>query len=46
MIFDDNGATDINAIEADEEGVKFIENGKFLIKKNGVLYNALGQVVR
>ena len=46
MIFDNNGATDINAIEADEEGVKFIENGMFLIKKNGVVYNALGQVVR
>ena len=46
MIFEDNGATDINAIEADEEGVKFIKNGKLYIKKNNIVYDALGRVVR
>ena len=39
-------ATDINNIEANEEAVKFIENGQLFIKKNGVIYNAVGAVVK
>ena len=43
---EENGATNIEAVEAAEEGVKFIQNGKLFIKKNGVVYNMLGTVVR
>lgn len=38
-------ATSIEAIEA-EQAVKFIENGQLIIIKNGVRYNALGQIVK
>ncbi len=41
-----NSGTDINNIEAAEDGVKFIQDGKLYIKKDGVIYNALGQIVR
>ncbi len=44
--FEENNATDIEAIEAVEEGVKFFQNGKLYIKKNGVVYDMLGTVVR
>ena len=46
LIDEENGATDIMAIDATEEAVKFIENGKLYIKKNNVVYDALGRVVR
>ena len=39
-------ATNIENVEANEEAVKFIENGKLYIMKNGVLYNAVGAVVK
>jgi len=39
-------ATDINNIEDVENAVKFIENGQLFIKKNGVIYNAVGAVVK
>ena len=39
-------ATDINAIEASENAVKFIENGKLLIRKEGVVYDMTGRVIR
>lgn len=41
-----NSGTDINNIEASEEGVKFIREGKLFIKKNGVVYDALGRMVK
>jgi len=43
---EENGATNIEAIDATEDAVKFIENGKLYIKKNNVVYDALGRVVR
>ena len=46
MPFGGNGATSIDAIEASEKAVKFVENGKLLIKKNGVVYDTTGRVVR
>jgi len=46
IVFEENGATNINAIDATEEAIKFIENGKLYIKKNNVVYDALGRVVR
>ena len=41
-----NGATDIQNIEANENIVKFIENGRILIKKSGIVYDALGRIVK
>ena len=46
IVDEENGATNIDAIDATEEAVKFIENGKLFIKKNNVVYDALGRVVR
>ena len=46
MPLGENGATSIDAIEASEKAVKFVENGKLLIKKNGVVYDTTGRVVR
>ena len=39
-------ATAIDNTEATESAVKFFENGQLLIRKNGVVYNAQGAVVR
>ena len=38
--------TNINNIEAVEDAVKFIQNGKLYIKKNGVVYDAMGATVK
>lgn len=42
----ENGATDIKNIEANEKAVKFIENGRILILRDGITYDALGRVIR
>lgn len=39
-------ATNIENVEANEEAVKFMQDGKLYIMKNGVLYNAVGAVVK
>ena len=39
-------ATNIENIEGNETAVKFIENGKLFIKKNGVVYDAVGTIVK
>ena len=41
-----NGATNIMNVDDVESAVKFIENGKLFIKKNGVIYNAVGAIVK
>ena len=46
IIEEENNATNIQNIEGNEAAVKFIENGKLFIKKNGVVYDAVGTVVR
>ena len=43
---EENNATSIDSIEAANETVKFIQDGKLFIKKNGVVYDALGRIVR
>ena len=42
----ENNTTAINAVEDEVEAVKFIENGKLLIRKNGIVYDATGCIVR
>lgn len=46
FVDEENNATNINNVDASEEAVKFIENGRILIKKNGIVYDALGRVIR
>lgn len=41
-----NNATDIKSLNTNENVAKFIENGQILIKKNGIVYDALGRVIR
>ncbi|MBE6325048.1 MAG: hypothetical protein E7074_08775 [Bacteroidales bacterium] len=43
---EENNATDIHSIEANEKAVKFIENGKLLIRKDGVVYDMTGRIIR
>lgn len=42
----ENGATSIGSIEQTEQTVKFVENGRILIKKNGIVYDTLGRIVK
>ncbi len=41
-----NGATNIENIEASDKAVKFIENGRILILRDGITYDALGRKIR
>lgn len=43
---EENNATNINAIDANEEVVKFFQNGKLFIQKNGVVYDMMGTIVK
>ena len=43
---EENNATDIQNVEGTENAVKFMENGKLYIMKNGVVYDAMGKTVR
>ena len=38
--------TAVDNAEDGTKAVKFIENGQMFIKKNGVVYNVLGTIVR
>ena len=44
--FAENNATNIMNVDDVENAVKFMENGKLFIKKNGVIYNAVGAIVK
>lgn len=46
FVEDENGATNINAVDASEEAVKFLQNGKLFIQKNGVVYDMMGAIVK
>ena len=46
IVMEGNEATNINNIEAVDEAVKFFQNGKLFIKKNGVVYDMMGAVVK
>ncbi len=46
IVEEGNNATSIMNVEATDEAVKFIEDGKLFIKKNGVVYDAMGRAVR
>ena len=40
------GATNIENVEVNEQAVKFIQNGQMFIKKNGIVYDMMGNIVR
>ena len=44
--FGENNATNMGNIKATDEAVKFIQDGKLFIKRNGVVYDAVGRVIR
>ena len=44
--FDTNFPTSVESSKAEKKAVKFIENGQLIIIKNGVKYDALGQIVK
>lgn len=46
LVDEENNATNIENVEANEKAVKFIENGRILILRDGITYDALGRVVR
>ena len=44
--FEEDEATDIHNINANESAVKFIKNGQIFIQKNGVVYDVTGRAVK
>lgn len=46
MPLEGNSATGVNEIEANDKAVKFIENGRILILRDGITYDALGRIVK
>jgi hypothetical protein len=40
------GNTAVDNVTIDQQATKFIENGQLVILKDGVRYNALGQVIK
>jgi hypothetical protein len=46
ILFNENNATNIENVEGQEKAVKFIQNGQIYIQKNGVVYDAMGRVIR
>lgn len=44
--FAENNATNIQNLEGSEKAVKFIENGKLFILREGVVYDATGRMVK
>ena len=43
---EENNATNLNNLETSDKVVKFFENGKLLIMREGVVYDALGRIVK
>ena len=46
ILFNENNATNIENVEGQEKAVKFIQNGQIYIRKDGVVYDAMGRVIR
>ena len=42
----DNNATNIESINANVDVIKFFENGQLFIKRDGIVYDALGRIVK
>ena len=46
MPLEGNSATGVNEIESADKAVKFVENGRILILRDGITYDALGRIVK
>ena len=46
MVNENNNATNLGNFESSEEAVKFFQNGKLFIKKNGIVYDMMGTIVK
>lgn len=46
IVDEESGATSYEAIDASEKAVKFIENGKIFILRDGVVYDMMGAIVK
>ncbi len=46
IVEEEQNATSVQNIESNDDVVKFFENGQLFIKKNGVVYDAVGRRVR
>ena len=46
IVDEESNATSLSEIESSDEAVKFIQNGQLFIKRNGVVYDAMGRVIR
>ncbi|MBO7546514.1 MAG: InlB B-repeat-containing protein [Paludibacteraceae bacterium] len=46
IVEEEQNATNIQNIESNDDVVKFFENGQLFIKKNGIVYDAVGRRVR
>ena len=46
LVDEENNATNIENINDNNQAVKFIENGQLLIRKDGVVYDTMGRVIR
>jgi len=46
IVVAENGATNLENVDANDEVEKFFRNGQLFIKKNGVIYSATGAVVK
>ena len=46
IIFDENHATDIHVLEANDCTTKFFENGQLRIMREGAVYDATGRMIR
>ena len=43
---EEENATNVENIQAMDKAIKFIENGRILIKKNGIVYDTMGRIIR
>lgn len=46
IVDEENNATNIEDIKSNESVVKFIENGQLLIRKDGIVYDTMGRIIR
>ena len=46
IVDEENNATNLQNLDGTNNAVKFIENGRLYILKNGITYDALGRVIR
>ena len=46
IVDEENGATDIKAVEGNDNTVKFFNNGMLYIKRDGVTYDLMGRIVK